>query len=223
MKKKEIQKFLNKLKNMWPEDHDAIGAIQLLEAKTDELSEDLAESSLLSIDTSDQNLPLPVELKDQSEGFAIFSDGACRGNPGPGAYAMIIQNHLGEVVLKSSSVEMPTTNNKMELSGIIRGLHGLFEKFQEDGHSQSHVPIFVFSDSKYVIDGITSWVPGWKARGWKKADNKEPENLDLWIELDGLKSNFSNIKFIWVKGHAGHPQNELCDRMCNQALNEAGF
>jgi ribonuclease HI len=111
----------------------------------------------------------------------------------------------------------------MELSGVIKGLHGLFEKFQEDGFSGSHLPVFVYSDSKYVVDGIKLWVPGWKSRGWKKADNKEPENLALWKELDQLTSSFLKIDFIWVKGHAGHPQNELCDQMCNSALNEAGF
>jgi ribonuclease HI len=223
MKKKDVLKSLTKLKSFWSNDDDALLALELLFRKADELSEDLPDSNLFETDTSSDNLEIPAELKGIEEGYGIFSDGACRGNPGPGAYACIIQNYLGEIVLKSSGVEMPTTNNKMELSGIIRGLHGLFEKFQEDGFSQTHVPVFVYSDSKYVIDGITSWVPGWKARGWKKADNKEPENLDLWKELDSLKSNFQNIKFIWVKGHAGHPQNELCDKMCNQALNEAGF
>ncbi len=210
MKKSEAIKFLKKFRNLFKDDSEVENAIAVLLNKSEELNDDIPVS-------------IPTELTNVADGYAIFSDGACRGNPGPGAYALIVQNSKGEVVLKSSSVEVPTTNNKMELSGVIKGLNGLFEKFQEDGFSGSHLPVFVYSDSKYVVDGIKSWVPGWKARGWKKADNKEPENLVLWKELDQLASSFQNIDFIWVKGHAGHPQNELCDRMCNTALNEAGF
>ena len=135
----------------------------------------------------------------------------------------MIQDALGEVILKSSGVDVPTTNNKMELEGVIRGLKGLVEKWIEDGTSDRLSPVFVYSDSKYVTEGISSWVAGWKNRGWKKADGKEPENIVLWKELDMLKSQFETIQFIWVKGHAGHPQNELCDQMCNLALDEAGF
>jgi ribonuclease HI len=223
MKRNEALKFLKKLKKELNSDNEAVEAIDLLLAKAENFDDSEAAISLLSVDVSSDSLEIPAELKNVSEGYALFADGACRGNPGPGSYALIIQNAKGEVVLKSSGVEMPTTNNKMELQGVIRGLHGLFEKFQEEGHSQSHLPVFVYSDSKYVVDGITSWVPGWKSRGWKKADNKEPENLDFWKELDLLKSGFEQIQFIWVKGHAGHPQNELCDKMANAALNDAGF
>jgi ribonuclease HI len=220
MKRSEAIKFLNKLKQEFNGNNDAQDAIDKLLALSESLSENSGNSKK-SLD--ENNLEIPVELKNVDEGFALFSDGACRGNPGPGAYALIVQNKLGEIILKSSGVEMPTTNNKMELQGVIAGLLGLYDKFLEDGHSQGHVPLFVYSDSKYVVDGITSWVPGWKNRGWKKADNKDPENLIQWQELDRLKNCFENIKFIWVKGHAGHPQNEFCDRMCNQALDEAGF
>lgn len=222
MKKSEAIKFLKKFRNLFKEDLEVENAIAVLLNKSEELNDD-QPVSIPTLDINSDHLPIPVELNDVADGYAVFSDGACRGNPGPGAYALIVQNSKGEVVLKSSSVEVPTTNNKMELSGVIKGLNGLFEKFQEDGFSGSHLPVFVYSDSKYVVDGIKSWVPGWKARGWKKADNKEPENLVLWKELDQLVSSFQNIDFIWVKGHAGHPQNELCDRMCNSALNEAGF
>lgn len=223
MKKNEAVKFLKKLKSAFKEDSEAVSAIELLLIKAESLDEDSIDLNLNAIDLSSDNLMIPKELESVENGFAIFSDGACRGNPGPGSYALIIQDRKGEIILKSSGVEVPTTNNKMELSGVIRGLHGLFEKFENDGHSQTDLPVFVYSDSKYVVDGINSWVPGWKSRGWKKADNKEPENVDLWKELDGLKSCFPKIQFIWVKGHAGHPQNELCDRMCNSALNDAGF
>ncbi|RPJ76098.1 MAG: ribonuclease HI [Alphaproteobacteria bacterium] len=162
-------------------------------------------------------------MRGLSQGFAIFADGACRGNPGPGAWATIIQDTNSEIILKSSGVDVPTTNNKMELEGVIRGLKGLIEKWIEDGISDRESPVFVYSDSKYVVEGIEKWVVGWKARGWKKADNKDPENLLLWKELDQLKLSFDHINFLWVKGHAGHPQNEMCDRMANLALDEAGF
>lgn len=219
MNRTEVIKILDKLAKEFCEDEKALEAISVLKTSASVLSDKKTKTK----DLDESNLELPVEFKNLSEGYALFADGACRGNPGPGAYALILQNSKGEVILKSSGVEMPTTNNKMELQGVIRGLHGLIEKFIEDGFSQSNVPVFVYSDSKYVIDGISNWVPGWKARGWKKADNKAPENLDLWQELDKLKSNFDEIKFIWVKGHAGHPQNELCDKMANLALDEAGL
>ena len=218
MKKNEVVRALKKLRAVFESDIEAVSAIELLIIKSNLLADDKKEATL-----SDNALPLPDEMRELTSGFAIFADGACRGNPGPGAWATIIQDSKAEIILKSSGVDVPTTNNKMELEGVIRGLKGLIEKWIEEGMSDRESPVFVYSDSKYVIDGIEKWVPGWKARGWKKADNKEPENLILWKELDQLKSNFNTITFFWVKGHAGHPQNELCDQMANFALNEAGF
>ena len=83
--------------------------------------------------------------------------------------------------------------------------------------------LILFSDSKYVVDGLKSWIHGWKRRGWKKADKKVPENVELWQQLDQLVSKFKNIEYQWVKGHAGHPQNERCDQLANEALDDAGF
>jgi ribonuclease HI len=220
MKKSEILKNLRKLRTVFDDDQEALGALDLLLVKAENFPSDKKESV---VDFSSNNLPLPDEMRELSQGFAIFADGACRGNPGPGAWATIIQDSKSEVILKSSGVDVPTTNNKMELEGVIRGLKGLIEKWIEDGVSDRESPVFVYSDSKYVVEGIEKWVLGWKARNWKKADNKDPENLLLWKELDQLKSRFDNIKFLWVKGHAGHPQNEMCDRMANLALDEAGF
>lgn len=219
MKKSEILKNLRKLESVFAEDVEAKEAILLLTKKAELLPADKRSTE------SDMNgpFPLPDEMNGLNAGFAIFADGACRGNPGPGAWATIIQDSRAEVILKSSGVDMPTTNNKMELEGVIRGLKGLIEKWVEEGFSDRESPVFVYSDSKYVIEGIEKWVPGWKARGWKKADNKEPENLLLWQELDQLRNSFDKITFLWVKGHAGHPQNELCDKMANLALDEAGF
>ena len=219
MRKSEILKSLKKLRSVFDEDSIALDAIDLLENKAALFPDEIKKSQL-----EDQgNLPLPEEMREQSSAFAIFADGACRGNPGPGAWATIIQDAKSEVILKASGVDVPTTNNKMELIGVIRGLNGLIEKWIEEGTSDRVSPVFVYSDSKYVIEGIEKWVPGWKNRGWKKADNKEPENLVLWKELDQLKSRFDSITFLWVKGHSGHPQNEMCDQMANLALDEAGF
>lgn len=219
MRKSEIQKNLRKLRSVFDDDAEALLAIDLLSSKAEAFPEEKKE---VLVDFT-INFPLPEEMQELSLGYAIFADGACRGNPGPGAWGTMIQDTKGEVILKSSGVEVPTTNNKMELEGVIRGLKGLIEKWIDEGIADPESPVFVYSDSKYVIEGIEKWVIGWKARGWKKADNKEPENLLLWKELDQLKSRFNHIKFLWVKGHAGHPQNEMCDRMANLALDEAGF
>lgn len=220
MRKSEILKNLRKLRTVFDDDSQALLALDQLTLKAEAFPED---KKAVSLDLAAVSFPLPEELRELSAGFAIFADGACRGNPGPGAWATMIQDTNSEIILKSSGVDVPTTNNKMELEGVIRGLKGLVEKWIEEGVSDHESPVFVYSDSKYVVEGIEKWVPGWKGRGWKKADNKEPENLLLWKELDQLKASFNHINFLWVKGHAGHPQNEMCDRMANLALDEAGF
>jgi ribonuclease HI len=219
MKKSEVLKNLKKLRGVFEQFPDALELLEKLESFVPDLPQDLKPSEM----GKERVLVLPQEMQEQQSAFAVFADGACRGNPGPGAWGVIIQDAKGDVILKSSGVDVPTTNNKMELEGVIRGLKGLIEKWIEEGVSDRESPVFVYSDSKYVTEGIKSWVPGWKGRGWKKADNKEPENLLLWKELDQLTSRFDKIDFLWVKGHAGHPQNELCDQMCNLALDEAGF
>lgn len=144
--------------------------------------------------------------------MVVFSDGACRGNPGAGAYGVHV------IQVSKSAVEMKeffpkTTNNRMELQGIIEGL-----KFALKNEVSK---VLVVTDSKYAIDGIRSWMAGWKKRGWKKADKKTPENLELWQELDELKASFEVLDLEWVKGHSGHLENERCDELANQALDEA--
>lgn len=208
----EAQIYLTKLKELISAQNDSA---------LDNQNQEVQEVSLF--DKSGDRFKLPVEMTFGGRCFGVFADGACRGNPGPGAWATLIQDFRGEIILKSSGVDVPTTNNKMELEGAIRGLKGLVEKWIDEGVSDRETPIFVYSDSKYVVDGITSWVPSWKAKEWKKSDGRPPENIVLWKELDELKSHFEKIKFIWVKGHDGHPQNEACDQMCNFALDEAGF
>lgn len=173
-----------------------------------------ADSFIEEKASSSSELSLPNEIKNQDD-LALFSDGACRGNPGPGAWAYIVQDKSGEVIAKDQDVAAKTTNNRMELAGAIEAL-----KFLKD--SKKSGTFYLYTDSRYVVDGIEKWVAGWKARGWKKADKKEPENLELWKLLDQL-NNELKVNFKWVKGHAGHPQNELCDQMANEALDEAGY
>jgi len=162
---------------------------------------------------SSDNLPLPKEIKTKTD-LALFSDGACRGNPGPGSWGYMIQDASGEKIKEGSDFETPTTNNRMELKGAINALIAA-QSFQDS-------KLYLYTDSKYVVDGVEKWVEGWKRRGWKKADKKAPENLDLWQELDGLVQRM-NVKLLWVKGHAGHPQNEYCDQLANKALDLAGY
>ena len=159
---------------------------------------------------------LPVEFVDGFDYFC-FSDGACRGNPGPGAWGSLIQNKSGEVVYEGSDYDNPSTNNRMEMTGAKKCLEFL------KTIDQTSKNVVVISDSKYVVDGMNQWVIGWKKRGWKKADKKVPENVDLWQELDKLRNEFEKVHFSWVKGHAGHPQNERCDQLANEALDNAGF
>lgn len=131
----------------------------------------------------------------------IFTDGACSGNPGPGGYGAILR--VGEHIKEISGGEPQTTNNRMELMGVIAALSAL--KYPCD--------VILTTDSKYVVDSVTKgWAKGWKAKGWIKSDKKPALNVDLWEKLLDLLE-VHNVKFVWVKGHAGHPENERCDRL----------
>tara|TARA_Y100000780_G_scaffold219872_1_gene226561 strand:+ start:23742 stop:24386 length:645 start_codon:yes stop_codon:yes gene_type:complete len=202
--KTKLKSALNTLKKALNEEF-LVGAFEKIEESINSLPEETGAPS--------PKLPTPILNANE---IALYSDGACRGNPGPGSWAFIAQNPQGELVHTASGVSKLTTNNKMELQGVIEGLHFVSEQ------PENFKKIFFYTDSKYVVDGITSWVKGWKRRGWKKADKKAPENLEQWQELDRLNEQF-NVEFIWVKGHAGHPQNELCDQLANEALDAQGF
>lgn len=165
-------------------------------------------------------LPPPAEIKDEPETIALYTDGGCRGNPGPGAWAYVIQSHSGDVLGEGVEFESLTTNNKMELSGALHGLNEILSMLPLRGKDPLLTKVKIMTDSKYVVDGMKSWVEGWKARGWKKADNKEPENLELWKQLDLVKNKFMQTEWMWVKGHAGHPQNEYCDQKANGVMDE---
>lgn len=131
----------------------------------------------------------------------IFTDGACSGNPGPGGYGAILR--VGEHVKELSGGDANTTNNRMELMGVIAALSAL--KYPCD--------VVLTTDSKYVVDSVTKgWAKGWKAKGWIKSDKKPALNVDLWEKLLDLL-DVHNVKFVWVKGHAGHPENERCDEL----------
>ncbi len=130
----------------------------------------------------------------------IYTDGACSGNPGPGGWCSILQYGNYEKQISGGNAE--TTNNRMELSAVIEGLKAL----------NRACDVIVISDSKYVCDAINKkWVYSWQKKGWKKSDGKPALNVDLWEELLRLL-NIHNVTFNWIKGHAGHPENERCDK-----------
>lgn len=215
---KQVQNVFRDLEKALSEDQEALKAIELLRFRVQEGNLFAKEEKTLSGPTG---FPLPEELVKDPTAFALFADGACRGNPGPGAWGVVAMNGQGEVIFESNGLDTSTTNNRMELEGAIQSLERLLEHWVEKGIESA--PVFLYSDSKYVIEGLDKWVPGWKNRGWKKADGKSPENLELWQHLDYVRSKFLRIEFKWVRGHAGHPQNEHCDRLANQALDQSGF
>ncbi len=135
----------------------------------------------------------------------IYTDGACRGNPGIGGWGVYIE--YGETIKELYGGEELTTNNKMELTAAIKGLEALNTKCQ----------VNLITDSKYVMDGINSWINGWKKNNWKNSQKKDVKNKDLWIQLDKLNS-LHEVKWSWVKGHSGHFQNEKADQLANKGI-----
>jgi ribonuclease HI len=137
----------------------------------------------------------------------IFTDGACRGNPGPGGWGVVLRAGDREKHLKGS--EAHTTNNQMELQAAIEGLKALKNVRQ----------VMITTDSQYVRNGITQWVHNWQKNGWKTRDKKPVKNADRWQVLLALSKQFE-IEWHWVRGHTGHPENELADSLANQAIDE---
>ena len=135
----------------------------------------------------------------------IFTDGACRGNPGPGGWAALLV--CGTERKEVSGAEAATTNNRMELAAAIGGISALKRRCR----------VKLFTDSKYVLQGITEWLPNWKARGWKTAAKEPVKNQDLWEQLDSAVTA-QDIEWHWVKGHSGHEGNEYVDQLANQAI-----
>lgn len=137
----------------------------------------------------------------------IYTDGACRGNPGPGGWGAILRFNDTEKELYGG--EALTTNNRMELLAAIRALEALKRPCR----------VRLTTDSKYVQQGISEWLPNWKRRNWKTAGRQPVKNVDLWQQLDALAAPH-DIDWQWVKGHAGHPENERADRLANRAIDE---
>jgi ribonuclease HI len=135
----------------------------------------------------------------------IYTDGACRGNPGPGGWGVIL-SYKG-VVKELYGGEKETTNNRMELTAAIQGLEVL----------KKQCKVELNTDSKYVLQGITEWLPNWKKRGWKTAGNKPVKNEDLWRRLDAAGSKHT-IEWKWVKGHSGHKENDRADELANLGI-----
>jgi len=137
----------------------------------------------------------------------IFTDGACRGNPGPGGWGALLRFNGSEKGLYGG--ELQTTNNRMELMAAIEGLRALREPCRVD----------LTTDSVYVRSGITSWLAGWKQKGWKTAGRKPVKNVDLWQALDEQNQRHQ-VSWHWVKGHSGHRENELADQLANRGIDE---
>jgi ribonuclease HI len=135
----------------------------------------------------------------------IYADGACKGNPGPGGWGVLLRSGDSERELYGG--EPDTTNNRMELTAVIRGLEALKRRCR----------VRLYTDSQYVQKGISSWIHDWKRRAWRTADRKPVKNVDLWQRLDALASGH-DVEWHWVKGHAGHPENERADALANRAI-----
>lgn len=137
----------------------------------------------------------------------IYTDGACSGNPGPGGWGAILIHSKGQKELKGG--EASTTNNRMELMGAISALEALSKRCSVDLHT----------DSRYVMDGITKWVHGWKRNGWKTADKKPVKNVELWQRLDAANARHE-VRWHWVRGHSGQPENERADQLAREGIAE---
>lgn len=138
---------------------------------------------------------------------SIYTDGACKGNPGPGGWGVLLRYGASEK--KIYGAEANTTNNRMELMAAIQALAALREPCRVE----------LYTDSKYVQQGVSVWMADWKKRQWKKADKKPVMNLDLWQALD-LEASRHHISWHWVKGHSNHPENDIADALANQAIDE---
>lgn len=141
----------------------------------------------------------------------IYTDGACKGNPGPGGWGAILRS-AGNAEKELFGGERLTTNNRMEMTAVIEALNALKRPCEVD----------LYVDSKYVLQGMTEWLPAWKARGWKTSTKQAVKNVDLWQKLDASVNNAGHtIVWFWVKGHAGDPGNERADALANRGVLQA--
>ena len=140
--------------------------------------------------------------------ITIYTDGACRGNPGPGGWGAVLTNSGHEKTLKG--FEPNTTNNRMELTAAIMALAAI----------KTSANVELFTDSTYVKNGITEWIAGWKAKSWRTSTRKAVKNVDLWKDLDEMSARHE-VEWKWVRGHSGDIGNELADQLANEAIDEA--
>ncbi len=148
-----------------------------------------------------------IAMKVDNVAVEIYTDGACRGNPGPGGWGVLLRNNGNDQHFCGGEKE--TTNNRMELQAAIEGLRLL----------ESGTDAILVTDSQYVRKGITEWITNWKRNGWKTAARKPVKNADLWQQLD-LQSKRHNVEWRWVKGHSGHVENEIADELANQGIDQ---
>ena len=147
------------------------------------------------------------DLQTSTQHVVIYTDGACKGNPGPGGWGAMLTS--GDTVKELFGGEMGTTNNRMEMTAVIEALAALKRPCR----------VTLYLDSEYVRKGITEWISGWKARGWRTAAKQPVKNIDLWQKLDNLiTSSGHTIEWRWVKGHAGDPGNERADALANKGV-----
>jgi ribonuclease HI len=138
----------------------------------------------------------------------IFTDGACRGNPGPGGWGVLLRFNGTEKTL--CGAESDTTNNRMELTAAVEGLNAVTRS----------CALLVVTDSQYVMNGITIWIKNWRIKNWKAANGKPVKNIDLWQKLDAAVQRHEKVTWEWVKGHSGHPENERADELANIAIDQ---
>lgn len=138
----------------------------------------------------------------------IYTDGACRGNPGPGGWGVLLRYNGSEKTL--AGAEKDTTNNRMELTAAIKGLNAVTRPCD----------VLVVTDSQYVKHGITEWLQNWQKRNWRGSNGKQVKNIELWQQLDAAVKRHNQVKWEWVKGHSGHPENERADLLANCAIDE---
>ncbi len=141
-------------------------------------------------------------MTDSKPQLQLYTDGACSGNPGPGGWAFILRHLANGTETEHAGFAAETTNNRMELTAVIEGLSALTDPSQVE----------VWSDSQYVLHGLRDWLDGWKAKGWRRSGNKRVLNVDLWRQLDALRDRHE-LQYQWVAGHDGHPENERCDQL----------
>jgi ribonuclease HI len=159
------------------------------------------------MDQSGQSSPSPSIASRSKKLVEVFTDGACRGNPGPGGWAAILRFQGKEKEI--FGFERETTNNRMEITAVLKALLTL----------KYPCSVIIHTDSRYLKDGITCWIRTWKANGWKTASKQPVKNKDLWVALDEAVRRHEII-WEWVKGHAGHPENERCDTLARTAIDE---